>query len=112
MCQPKHHSGVQLKTCKRCKSGKFESDFGGHSRYPDGLNPWCRECCAAYSKQYRLDNIEDAKGREAKWREENREIARARTAAWMAAHPERQRSSEINYRAANPDKRRKSCAAY
>ena len=49
-----------MKLCNKCKTEKPLSGFQKNVTYPDGLQPWCRECFNAYSrdrnKKIRTDN--------------------------------------------------------
>lgn len=63
----------ESKACTRCRAIKHASAFGPAKRNRDGLNSWCRDCCA-----------EDMRERRAR----NPDAYRARDRARYAAAPE------------------------
>jgi hypothetical protein len=40
------------KHCSKCKTTKLLGDFGKHSGSSDGLQPWCKECNNAASREH------------------------------------------------------------
>jgi hypothetical protein len=50
-----------MKQCTKCLIFKNELEFSTNSEYTDGLSYWCRECWKIYRKNYREDNIEEAR---------------------------------------------------
>jgi hypothetical protein len=52
---------IQVKHCSRCEADRPESDFSPRTRSADGLQPWCRECVAAYNREWRKRRKEDSK---------------------------------------------------
>lgn len=42
-----------MKTCSRCGETKPRHQFGAERAKPDGLKAYCRDCSAAYLREYR-----------------------------------------------------------
>lgn len=45
--------------CRRCFLSKPIDSFAKQTKSPDGLFPWCRQCCAEYTKSWRADKAKD-----------------------------------------------------
>lgn len=46
-----------IKICPKCDKEKHHSDFCKNKSTADGYNSWCKECCNAYAKWYRVKNL-------------------------------------------------------
>lgn len=42
---------MSFKTCSKCQSSKHTGMFWSKASRPDGLNPWCKDCCRASNTQ-------------------------------------------------------------
>ena len=60
------------KKCSKCQVNKPLSEFGRCAKSPDGLNSWCKECCAAQWKSYRESHREERRLSGKNYREKNR----------------------------------------
>ena len=45
-----------MKVCVKCNTEKSTDAFGKDVHKSDGLNSYCKQCCAEYAKQYRKEN--------------------------------------------------------
>lgn len=121
MANPTH------KTCRRCGESRPASEFHRRKRSSDGLQHWCKGCCAERQRAYRSECPEkmrawgrenqrrrrerDPEGMRAymrEWRERDPAQLRASKRAWEAANPERVAAyggrAKRKWKIANPDK--------
>lgn len=95
-----------MKTCCVCKESKAHVEFGPDKRRPDGLTPRCRECNAAYLREWKRRNPERKAEINLRWSRANADYFREYGRAW-AARPENQekrRATERRWRETNADK--------
>jgi hypothetical protein len=52
---------MRVKECPRCKTVKFENEFGKRKDRKDGLRNWCNSCENTESKKYRKKNSDKCK---------------------------------------------------
>lgn len=86
-----------MKTCRRCKLEKPDTEFRVDTRYKDGLASWCSLC-------YRENN--------SKWAKENRERLTKKAAVWRAENLEKSREIHRRHHRANAKKRGEAHAAW
>lgn len=118
-----------MKTCARCGQEKPVSDFGNMKRNKDGLHSYCRGCVRianresyarhagerrAYANQYRVDNLDTVKGRQAEYRArpESREKAVQVSRQWRRDNPVRSRAAVVDWLSRNPGKAAKYTKTY
>lgn len=65
------------KICKACKQNLPVSQFGNLKRSRDGLNAMCKQCNAAYYRDYYANHAEKHLERTNGWRKNNKDAARA-----------------------------------
>lgn len=98
-----------MKTCKRCKEVKPLSDFGKDRGQNDGLAIWCKECSAAYQREWRQKNLEHARAIDRKNKSDERkrkgqDKVNAEYRAWYAKNPEHKRQYVAERRKDNKKK--------
>lgn len=62
-----------IKRCTACGDEKPLTDFSPWKWSPDGLRPQCKECRAAYQREYRARTREERAAYDRRYYEENRE---------------------------------------
>lgn len=105
------------KVCPCCGETKELISFCKDKSTKDGLNCYCRKCCAdkqrkltpeqsrAYARRYRAKHPEQVK---AKQDRENVKYGKEKSARWRAKHPEREKATRQSQR----EKMRKLVADY
>lgn len=116
----------ETKLCSSCGAEKRRAEFGSYRSRPDGLNPRCKTCHAAASREWRQRNPEKSRDvhrryyaanvdamREAsrRWREENREASREQSRRYREANPEAARQQWQRWKIANSGHLRERNAA-
>lgn len=109
------------KTCPRCgKSYPATSEFWyKHKAHKDGLASPCKHCRKEQDKDWRKNNPEKYRTKNAKWYSEHRlerkeyqrkwyvahrKNAINHTEKWKRCHPEKRRQYNLKWQRANPDK--------
>lgn len=96
-----------MKLCKACLSEKDRALFPRCARSKDGLNPACKDCCAARTREWRKRNPEAARASEKRWKAANPERVAQMVQASRARNPERRaevvRQAAKRYKGKNPD---------
>ncbi len=98
--------------CFGCCQWKSEDSFGVDKWARNGLQGSCRECRSAKGKEWRKENGEVARARQAKYRANDPEKFRRAMAKWRAENPERVRSLRAEWRRHNRDRVRAHQKAY
>ncbi len=57
-----------MKLCTKCIKTKLVADFRIHSKSPDGLHSWCKQCNNEYGAQYRKTRPERKRADQALYR--------------------------------------------
>jgi hypothetical protein len=86
-----------MKTCSKCDQEKPLDQFSRKSNSKDGLNSWCRQCNAAYCRE---------------WADQNRTILNENAKMRARANPEENRERVKQWRKANPEKARENARKY
>lgn len=94
----------QSKTCKKCLNVLLLSNFPKNSRFKDGHNSRCKECCNTYNKESRNSNIEKYKQTRSKNYQKNIEKMRQEKRLYYSNHVKEKQSYDIEYRAVNKNK--------
>lgn len=112
-----------VKTCTKCKTEKPKTVFSKDSSRKDGVQPYCKECNAAYraenleaiAEYKRVWNIENAVEVGAKKRlyaKANAAMLADRKKEWCSANKESLSEKKREWRLSNPEKISKSGQAY
>lgn len=92
-----------MKTCTKCGEAKPLTAFAkstGHKSAKSGLRPCCKDCCNAWSREWRAQNPDKMKAARTKWSEENPGADKERCAKWRAENPDKNRAKASKNRAA------------
>ena len=111
------------KTCSDCKQIKPVSAFSRRAKSLDGLQPKCKQCCAAlkkewlvknvdhvaayqaeYSKAYRTENASRLADAKRQYHAENCVEITAKVLAWQKANPERVNAKNRQWERQHPAK--------
>lgn len=118
-----------MRTCKRCKEQKDDSQFGKLKCSKDGINPRCHQCCCDSVKRSKKSPATIAKKKiyVAEWQRQNREKRLQQSRSWYERNLEKAREMSLestrkylntehgrkkrnersaNWEKQNPDKRR------
>lgn len=91
-----------MRKCFMCHVEKPLEAFAGRQTSANGYDGRCKECAAAYSREWYARNRQRQKDRQKSWRELNAELHRARAKAWADANRERKREADRQRHAADP----------
>lgn len=84
-----------MKTCTHCRVAKPLSAFTARSNTRDGLQSWCKPCCAEAANARRAAAPPEKRSAESRaYYEANREKLLAKTIAYREANPEKVRESQ------------------
>ena len=108
-----------MKTCSKCNTSKSVTEFSKHSRRSDGLQPYCKWCCAAYyttnheniaamQATYRASNLDRCKATQSSWQKANQDKVKA----YRSANQERAKENKAAYYAANSNKAKLLASAW
>jgi len=111
------------KECTKCHTILAINSFGKLSRNSDGLQHWCKECCAAHQLKWRSNHREELNAKQSaryranpqicnSWRKRNSDKVLARRRELYATNPEIGRMRSRNWASANPEKRRTSATTW
>ena len=110
---------MDTKRCGRCGATKNRTEFTSSKQKPDGLFPWCRDCCNEYQNAKRQESLDRyrAYGRENYRRDPEKYKARVKQryarkkpeilayrAEWARRNAESRQKSRRKWRVANKDK--------
>lgn len=87
------------RVCCSCKVAKPLSEYHRYSRSPDGRQKKCKECCAAYQREYNRIHGETRAQRRAAQAAANLERERAAKRRWAILNAERKRETRHRRRA-------------
>lgn len=89
-----------MKTCSKCKTGKAKTDFCKDKKRSDGLNLWCKGCCAEYYNNNRKAIRATAKI----YRNKMKDVVKEKRKVYFAEHKEEKAAYDVEYRKKNADK--------
>lgn len=86
-----------MRTCKRCKEEKDDSQFGKLKCSKDGVNPRCRQCCCDSAKRSKKSPEAIAKKKiyVAEWQKQNREKRLDQSRSWYGRNLEKAREMSL-----------------
>lgn len=86
-----------MRTCKRCKEEKDDSQFGKLKCSKDGVNPRCRQCCCNSVKRSTKSPKAIAKKKiyVAEWQKQNREKRLEQSRSWYERNLEKAREMSL-----------------
>ena len=86
-----------MRTCKRCKVEKDDSQFGILRCSKDGINPRCRQCCCKSTKESNKSSeaIANQKKYQAQWQKQNRERRLQQSREWYERNLEKAREMSL-----------------
>jgi hypothetical protein len=102
----------EIKVCGYCKVLKTFDEFSKNKNTKDGLQPICRLCNNAISKQWRTNNPIQARENVREWHKKHPQRVKKIKQAWANSHIEEERKRLMKYRQENPDVRRKAARKY
>lgn len=83
---------METKICTKCKMQKTLDHFGKHSGVKSGLQPACRACLSAQTKNWYGLNKERKAATVAAWQAANPEVRQANIKDWVEANREKTRA--------------------
>lgn len=103
-----------MKKCSKCgvEYPATSEYFPKHPSVTNGLTARCKQCVAAYKKQWCKDNVEKKRAAGRRWSENNREKDRENHKIWHENNPGKANEYYRKYRKNNPEARAASCRKY
>lgn len=101
-----HSSDSTTRICTMCgvEYPATTEYFGVHKQGKYGLRSLCRSCKSIHDEQYRLENKEALRAKNAEYQRLHPEKGRERTRRYRGNHPERVRERTKEYRQRNPER--------
>jgi hypothetical protein len=90
-----------MKTCSKCSDTKPLDDFYRSNGTRDGRQSRCKVCACSAAKQWREDNLERARAKDADYYSANRDRKLSYRAGSYAADPDRHRAASRKWYEAN-----------
>jgi hypothetical protein len=103
-----------MKKCSKCGEERPETSeyFPKHPSGINGLSAQCKQCVAAYKRQWCKDNVEKKRAAQKRWRDSNRKKDMESHKIWHENNPGKANEYYRKYRRNNPDVRAASCKKY
>ena len=100
------------KWCPKCATTKNREQFSVARSRSDGLQGFCKACCAIAVAKWAADNKERKALTDSAWKLENKERTAGKNAAWRAANKGRIRDVNAQWVLQNADRKRAQIAAW
>jgi hypothetical protein len=103
---------MQTKYCAKCDEHKPFPDFSKNKARVDGIQDYCRECCAQAQRQWRETNRDKVREFNRQYREANRDKILKIQRQYRKTNREKLLEYRKQYRETNPEKMREYSRKY